>query len=176
MKKIVLRELESGDEKAFFQGLEEWEGESRHWHTFIWEEGMSFEEMLKIMDDRKNGRNLPSHIVPDTMLYGFIDKDTIVGRVSIRHELNEYLKKRGGHLGYGVAPRFRQKGYASEMVRQSLDHCRSIGLKKIMLTCADTNIASSKIIEKYNGVLEGKIWDEEDKEWMKKYWIDLAVA
>lgn len=170
--KLILRELQPQDEKAFFEGLKAW-GEESSWHSFVWKEGMDFQEMLEILDDRKSGHNLPKGLVPDTMLYGFIDEDTIVGRVSIRHVLNDYLKKRGGHLGYGVAPSFRKKGYASQMMGQSLDYCRSLGLDKLLITCASTNIASSKIIEKFGGVLEQEVWDDEDKEMMKKYWISL---
>ena len=170
---LILRELTINDEKAFFDGMKAWEGESPHWHTFIWKEGMAYQEMLKIMEDRKHGRNMPEGLVPDTMLYGFLDDNTIIGRVSIRHELNEFLATRGGHLGYGVAPKFRKNGYASLMVDQSLDYCRKIGLDKILVTCGSENYASVKIIEKFNGVLENEIWDDVDKEMIKRYWIDL---
>ncbi|MAZ49927.1 MAG: GNAT family N-acetyltransferase [Halobacteriovoraceae bacterium] len=170
--KLILRELQPQDEKAFLTGLKAW-GEESSWHSFVWKEGMHFQEMLQILDDRKNGRNLPEGLVPDTMLYGFIDEDTIVGRVSVRHVLNDYLAKRGGHLGYGVAPSFRKRGYASQMMEQSLGYCRSLGLKKLLITCASTNIASSKIIEKFGGILEQEVWDDEDKEMIKRYWISL---
>lgn len=98
----------------------------------------------------------------------------IIGRVSVRHTLNEYLRQRGGHIGYAVAPRFRRKGHATDMVANALRYCKTeLGLSTVMVTCADANTASWKVIEHYGGVLEEKAWDEADKEMIRKYWIQL---
>ena len=42
--------------------------------------------------------------VPATFLLAEVDGE-IVGRVSIRHELNDYLERFGGHIGAPPAPR-----------------------------------------------------------------------
>src|SRR3989339_427733 len=160
MEKIILRELTIEDEQAFFQGLKEWANEELSWYTFDWKPGVSFAELLTILENTKNGINLPINYVPGTMLYGFTDNQTIVGRVSIRHKLTDFLLKRGGHIGYSVAPRFRQKGYASEMMAQSILYCKKIGIEKLLITCASDNIPSWRIIEKNGGILENEIYDE----------------
>jgi predicted acetyltransferase len=49
--------------------------------------------------------------VSSTFLLAEVDGD-IVGRVSIRHELNAYLPSVGGHIGYAVRPAYRRRGYA----------------------------------------------------------------
>jgi predicted acetyltransferase len=169
---LILRTLTLDDEAAFFEGMNEWAGESPHWYSFKWKDGMSYAEMLDLMDKESRGEDLAPGRVPHTMYYGFVD-GKIIGRMSLRHELNESLRYRGGHIGYAVAPRFRQKGYATEMVRQVLPMCRGLGLKEIMITCADDNVASWRVIEKFGGVLKDKIWDDVDSEMIRRYWLTL---
>lgn len=167
--KLILRELNKSDEQAFLEGAKEWVGESPHWYSFIWP-GVQFLEMLDILKKEALGVDLKPNRVPHTMLYAFLD-GKIIGRVSVRHTLNDHLRKRGGHIGYAVAKTYRGKGYATEMVRQILDYCKKINLTSIMVTCADDNIPSWKIIEKFHGKLEDRVWDEEDKEMIRRYWI-----
>lgn len=170
--KLILRPLKESDELAFFNGLKEWVGESPHWYSFIWKDGMSFQEMLNILTKESEGVDLAPGRVAHTMLYGFLDNE-IIGRVSVRHELNDSLRKRGGHIGYAVAPRFRGKGYATEMVRQALEFCKDKGMDSIMVTCADDNVPSWKIIERFGGKLTDRVWDDEDDEMIRRYWIKL---
>ncbi|MBK9294565.1 MAG: GNAT family N-acetyltransferase [Oligoflexia bacterium] len=169
---LILRQLNENDEQAFLEGAKEWGGESPHWYSFIWKEGMAFKDMLEILHKENEGIDLAPDRVPHTMLYGFLDSK-IVGRVSVRHELNDYLRKRGGHIGYSVAKRFRNKGYATEMVRQAIEFCKNRGMKSIMITCADNNIPSWKIIERFGGTLQDQVWDEEESEMLRRYWITI---
>ncbi|MBL7715466.1 MAG: GNAT family N-acetyltransferase [Bdellovibrionales bacterium] len=172
---MEIRLLNEGDEKVFFQGMKAWEGDDLTWYTFAWKPGMSFQQMLKILDDEKAGRNLQPGRVAHTMFYGFVD-DEIIGRLSIRHELNDYLFHRGGNVGYSVAPKFRGKGYATQMMKHALEYCRDeLKLQKILVTCNDTNIASWKVIEKAGGVLEKKFVDDTDGALVRRYWFQLTV-
>ncbi len=43
-----------------------------------------------------------------------------------------------------------------------------------MVTCAEDNIPSWKIIEHFKGKLEDEVWDDEDKEMIRRYWITLG--
>ena len=61
----------------------------------------------------------------------------------------------------------------TEMVRQAIDSCRRLGLPEIMVTCLDTNVPSSKIIENFGGRLQDTVWDDEDNESRRRYWIEL---
>jgi predicted acetyltransferase len=78
----------------------------------------------------------------------------LIGMIDIRHELNDFLQSYGGHIGLGIRPSERGKGYASETTMEGLSYCKKIGLQKIMLACYKDNIASRKTIEKCGGVLE----------------------
>jgi predicted acetyltransferase len=110
--------------------------------------------------------------VQHSMLYGFVGGE-IIGRVSVRHVLNDYLRRRGGHIGYAVAPRFRKMGYATEMMRQGIEFCRRLGLTEIMVTSSDANVPSYKIIEFFGGRLHDTVWDDENNEMLRRYWIKL---
>jgi len=168
--KLVVRELNQGDEKAFFAGLKEWEGESLHWHSFIWKPGMTYQEMLVILARQAAGIDLAPGRVPHTMFYGFLDQQ-IIGRVSVRHQLNDDLRKRGGHLGYAVAKKFRQQGYGAQLAEYGVSYCKKLGLPSILVTCGEDNLPSRKIIERLGGTREQQYWDEDNNEMVLKYQI-----
>lgn len=172
MAKLILRELTSEDESAFLEGLSLWEGEDLTWYSFVWNQNMAYSKMLEILQQESLGINLIPNRVPHTMLYGFVE-GKIVGRLSVRHELNDYLRKRGGHIGYSVAPQYRRKGYASEMMKQGLEFCRQLHINPLLVTCAETNIPSRKIIEQNGGILEDITWDSEGEEMLCRFWIHL---
>ena len=93
--------------------------------------------------------------VPATHLWGVAGKagDELVGRISIRHELNDALRVVGGHIGYDTVPSFRGRGVATEMLRQALPVARALGLTRVLITCDETNAASIRVIERNGGSL-----------------------
>lgn len=169
---LILRELTEKDEAAFMRGMREWEGEDLSWYTFLWREGMKFSEMLSELKNSKEGIGLPPNWVPSTMFYSFLDGE-IIGRVNVRHQINENLMRRGGHLGYAVAPKFRGRGYGLATVRMVLPKVKALGIDRALVTCGDENEASWKIIERVGGKLAEKVWDETDGETVRKYWVEL---
>jgi predicted acetyltransferase len=52
-----------------------------------------------------------------------------------------------GHIGYAVVPWKRGRGYASEALRQTLIHARSVGLGRVDITTDPDNLASQRVIE-----------------------------
>lgn len=170
--KIVLRKLTLNDETAFLEGVKLWDGQSLDWYTFDWKPGVTYAAMLAALEASERGINLPADRVPATMLYAFVG-DIIIGRLHVRHQLNASLLKRGGNIGYAVAPAFRGRKFATEMMAQGLEFCRNLGLEKVLVTCADDNTPSWKIIESFSGILENTFHDEEDDEFVRRYWIKL---
>jgi predicted acetyltransferase len=75
----------------------------------------------------------------------------------------------GGHIGYGVRPEFRRRGYATEILRQSLGYIRELGVADVLMTCLDENVGSATVIETCGGELEN-IVDLEGKP-LRRYWI-----
>ena len=167
---LKLRELTLNDEGAFLRGALAWPPADRHWHSFEWKEGGDFTNHLEILRKNSLGLDLPAGWVPSTMLYGFSGSE-IIGRLNIRHTLTPSLQKRGGHIGYAVAPAFRRKGYAHEMLRQALPICKRLGINEILITCNEDNIASHHVIKKNGGVLEEKLLDDVDQVMIRKYVI-----
>lgn len=96
----------------------------------------------------------------------------IVGMVDIRHTLNDFLRNYGGHIGYGVRPSERNKGYATQILTLALDYCRQIGLDRVMLACEKENTASQKTIIKCGGVLERE-YQHTDGKTVQVFWITL---
>lgn len=131
---------------------------------------MNFDDYIKQLEDHRAGVNLPERFVPSTFLVAEVDGE-LVGRTSIRHGLNEFLLHRGGHIGYGVLSEHRRRGYATEILRQSLIIARSIGIDRALVTCDDDNIGSIKAIESCGGQLENIVTSEEHAAW-RRYWID----
>ena len=103
-----------------------------------------------------------------------VDRNILLGAVNIRHYLNDYLLNYAGHIGDGIRPSQRRKGYATEMIRLALLECKKLGLRKVLMVCDKSNIASSKSIIKNGGILENEIVDE-NGEVRQRFWIDLEI-
>lgn len=58
----------------------------------------------------------PPHFVRGVTWWGIVD-GRMVGRLGLRLELNDFLARGGGHIGYYVHPDCRRRGFASEMLR-----------------------------------------------------------
>ena len=99
------------------------------------------------------------------------ERDILVGAVDIRHFLNEALLLDGGHIGDGVRPSERRKGYATEMIALALDECRKLGIEKVLMVCNKENTGSAKSIQNNGGVLENEI--NVEGETVQRYWIQL---
>jgi predicted acetyltransferase len=83
-----------------------------------------------------------------------VDGETVVGRVSLRHELTPWLLEVGGHIGYAVRPSARRRGYASEALRLMLQVAAERGIDPALVTCDEDNVGSRRVIEANGGVLE----------------------
>ena len=134
---------------------------------------MSFRRYLEVLAEQERGENLPANHVPATFLFAFAGP-TIVGRVAIRHVLNPSLEHVGGHIGYVVVPAYRRQGYATAILRQSLQIARqTLGLSRVLVTCDDDNVGSIRTIEKNGGVLESIVAAPGGDQPKRRYWIPV---
>jgi predicted acetyltransferase len=141
-----------------------------------YEEGMSLIRYLEVLEERERGVNLPPNHVPSTFLFAFKGK-RIVGRVSIRHRLNDVLLRVGGHIGYVVVPEFRRQGHATAILRLALEFAHDkLGHDRVLVTCDDDNIGSIKTIENNGGRLEDVVSGSDLDKPKRRYWIDAARA
>ena|GEM_PF-325897 len=138
-------------------------------------QGMSLPEYLAVLGDARAGVGLPPGFVATTFLLAF-DRERIVGRLSLRHELNAFLAHEGGHIGYAVVPEFRNRGFATQILQQGIVlAARELGLRALLLTCDEGNIASAKVIERNGGVLENVVASATPGIRKRRYWIQVPA-
>lgn len=133
----------------------------------------NFEEMLQFIQDHENGINLPEGWGPDSTFWLINENNRVLGAVNIRHRLTEFLLYQGGHIGYGIRPSERRKGYATKILALSLEKAKELGITKALVVCDETNEASYKVIIK-NGGEPDTDFVEDDGNVIKRLWINLS--
>ncbi len=129
----------------------------------------TYEAWLEKTYTKSKKETCPPDLVPANM-YFLLDDDKLIGMIQIRHSLNDYLFNFGGHIGYGVRPSKRGKGYAKLMLKLALDKCKNLKIDKVLITCDKDNPASAKTILANGGILENEV-SEKDKI-VQRYWIN----
>lgn len=111
--------------------------------------------------------------VPDTTLFCLDDdRNIFVGAVNIRHYLTKEMLVNGGHIGDGIRPSERRKGYATAMIGLALQEAKKLGINRVLMCCDKENIGSAKSIIKNGGILENEVVVNGITE--QRYWIDIA--
>jgi len=163
----VLRKPDKDMEKEVITFNDEWEKAGEKLVPYAARlRGMDFRDWL--LNEKRLETEAPLGFVKAS-LYFLMDGERILGAIDIRHSLNEYLLGVGGHIGYGVRPSERRKGYATLMLSLALPLAKELGLKKILITCNKGNRASEKTIRNNGGILENEI--EDGDEIVLRYWI-----
>ena len=96
---------------------------------------------------------LPAGRVPCTYRW-IVDGEQVLGAIALRHQLNDYLLRAGGHIGYGIRPSARRRGLATWALGEMLGQARDLGLDRVLLVCETDNLASAATIEHHGGVLD----------------------
>lgn len=109
--------------------------------------GYSLEEFKVYVRNREKssrGVDLPEGYVPDTVFVLVDDEDNYVGIFNLRHYLNDFLENGAGHIGYGISPLYRQKGYATKGLALVLQKAKEIGIEEAYLSVNKNNLGSIK--------------------------------
>lgn len=99
------------------------------------------------------------------------EQHTYLGCITLRHALTAFLLRAGGHVGYAVRPSARGRGLAAWALRMILPRAQDLAIDRLLVTCDDSNTASSRTIENTGGVLEDVRWTELGL--TRRYWITL---
>ena len=84
---------------------------------------------LTLIQNRRCGRDLPEGYVRENF-YLCYERKRLIGVFSLKFELTESLLKYGGHIGYAVRPADRNRGLATQMLKQGLELSKNFGFKK----------------------------------------------
>ena len=141
------------------------------------DESLTEEDWIRMCTLRKSEKTCEKAgvAVPSTTYFAIRKSDgKLVGVIDLRHHIDHpILGTWGGHCGYSVRPSERGKGYAGEMLRLNIEKARERGIRKMLITCNESNAASEKTILRNGGVFEKTI--DVDGEILKRYWIDVVT-
>lgn len=168
---LIIRPAQVEDEIDNREAASEFVGSGFDW-SMPASPDVSWVQQVALFDDWEHGRNLPSGWVSATTRFAVID-DQVVGRLSVRHELNEFLALAGGHIGYGVRPAFRRQGIATALLNEGLKLLGDRGVTEVLVTCKDANVGSAAVIERAGGVLRDTVIHPVTHDLMRRY--DFAL-
>lgn len=159
-------------EKEYHQMLQEWHESGEPLIPFVLSyDSTNFNNFIDNLEGFKTGIGIPDTFVPHSTfwLIGFENK--ILGVANIRHHLNDKLLQEGGHIGYGIRPSERRKGYATKILELSLIEAKKLGITRALITCDHDNTGSRKAIINNNGILDHEhIYESKRK---LNFWIDI---
>jgi predicted acetyltransferase len=127
---------------------------------------------LARMSAAARGEGIPSGFVPHSTYWLIRGASEVVGVSNVRHKLTDALRHEGGLIGYGVRPSARRRGYATELLRQSLLRAWSFGAEEAWLTCAKTNEPSVRTILRNGGHFVSEEFLPERNEVVQRYRIE----
>ena len=165
---LFLRPFAAKDERA---ALAAQDGFAAEGFTFLlgYSPELSWSEWLDRLQRNRAGVDLPPDGVPSAFLAAE-DHGALVGRVSVRFALNDWLARQGGHIGYGVLPAHRRKGYATDILHQAIAVAHAEGVRPLLVVCDEDNVGSASVIERCGGVFEGPATSDEGVA-IRRYWI-----
>jgi predicted acetyltransferase len=134
----------TGDGSGIGRDLEEWTGR--------WETDAGFAAYVAERVGERHAVVDPDWVCCTNLWW--VDAEGYIGRMSIRHELNDWLRDVGGHIGYDVRRSCRREGHATAMLAAALPIAYDLGIDRALLTCDDDNLASRIVIERNGGVFE----------------------
>jgi predicted acetyltransferase len=133
-----------------------------------------FAEYVARLNAAAKGIGLRPGFVPHSTFWLLDGAGEIVAISNLRHTLTAFLLRWGGHIGYGVRPSMRNRGYATEILRHTLNEARVLGVRNVRLVCDQDNAASARTILRNGGRLDDEELMPEQRRVVSRYWITLA--
>lgn len=132
-----------------------------------------FAGFIQMLDNCENA-NLDKNYSSTSSYFVIDENDKLIGDTSLRHYLTVEGYNTWGHIGYGVRPSERRKGYAAQMLKIMLDEAKTMKMHKVLISCHTSNIGSVKVIESCGGKLENIVDDpNETGKTINRYWFKI---
>ena len=165
---MELRRPTLADKESILNMMAEFEEtQSAHDGGFWDAEAFVYEDWLESNRDMEMGLGIPDGWVPAVQLVAFARDGQALGFLNLRLRLSDYLREKGGHIGYSIRPSERGKGYAKESLRQGLKVAKGKNIKQALVTCSTENLASRAVILANGGQLE------DVRNGTERYWIEV---
>ena len=173
---VLVKPDKSYEKQAIEYKKEHFENGEKIIHaSSAWDKMDNYDEWLDLLKKQSSWETMINNWTVHSTFFGVRESDNkIVGLIDIRHELNsDFLRNYAGHIGYGIRPTERRKGYVTQMLQQALDYCKNeLKLKRVMISCEKDNEGSRKTIINAGGVLERE-YEDSNGETVQIYWIEL---
>ncbi|MDE5589083.1 MAG: GNAT family N-acetyltransferase [Acetatifactor sp.] len=121
--------------------------------------GLSFAEYKEWLKEKYEGSEQIGIVdgwkVPSTTYWLYVDENP-VGFGNVRHFLTDALRNAGGNIGYGIAPKYRGKGYGKKLLELLLKEANQLGMDKALVTIHLDNAASRAVALANGGVITGE--------------------
>src|SRR5918997_3281095 len=131
-----------------------------------------FDALLREIAAAKDPATAPPGVLPYEDFW-LMEEDIWIGLLTLRSHINEQFLHTGGHIGYVIRPSKRRRGYGTVLLRLGLNKARERGLSRVLLTCAETNSASRKIIEANGGQFDDAVVVAGQTAKTLRFWISL---
>ena len=171
---LEFRELNSADEQQALDAHEELLADD--FHFLFWTRAEeSWDEYTYRMSAWRRGEHLPEGWVR-TGFFVVLEDGHILGRVSVRYELNDSLSYLGGHIGYGVLPEARRQGVAAALCRFGLRELAAAGVDKALITCNADNKGSKATIISCGGIIDESLPKARNAEGVEelRFWVPTS--
>jgi predicted acetyltransferase len=174
---LVLAEPDVGLERAYRDMMAEWSAAGETPLPWVLQEDASdFAALVKRLRGVARGEGIPPGYAPSSTWYA-VDDGTgmMAGAVNIRHWLADEMGF-WGHVGVGVRPGLRGRGYGTALLALALEKCAALGIRRAMAACYKDNVASARAIMKSGGALDRELPDPHTGRTIQQYWLDTGAA
>ena len=122
----------------------------------------NYDEWLRRLEENRHCEPDENRVPGETWMLVRESDNRLVGMCNIRYVLNERLQRIGGHIGYGIRPTERRRGYNEINLYLALIRCQELGMDVVLLDCDDDNIGSYRTMEALGGVMINRWEDPEE--------------
>ena len=159
-------------ERSYSEYIRELMDEERHPFPLDFEYE-NFPVLLKRLENLSQGIGVPDGFVPSSTFW-LVDGSALVGVSNLRHYLNDRLRDHGGHIGLGIRPTSRRRGFGGLLLALTIQEARKKGIADIHVHCHKSNLASARTIVGAGGVLDSETQDRDSAEIIQRYRVAAA--
>ena len=119
-------------------------------------------------DDHANGQTVVSHHFAESIQCRRFHFEVAHAPALTVEGFNSW-----GHIGYGIRPSERRKGYAVQSLKLMLEQAKARHINRVLIGVHEGNVGSWKTVEKCGGILENTVSVAGDDEPIRRYWIKI---